>query len=66
MVRWIFNLDGGPKRVNHAAVAIGDKIYSFGGYSATEVAHQNDFIDVHVLNTCEREYFISANGILFC
>jgi hypothetical protein len=40
-------------QVNHASVAIGDKIYSFGGYTATEVSLQNDFIDVHVLNTCK-------------
>lgn len=50
-MRWMLNLDGGPKRVNHAAVAINDKIYSFGGYTATEIGNQNDFIDVHVLNT---------------
>lgn len=50
-MRWMLSLDGGPKRVNHASVAIGDKIYSFGGYTATEVSLQNDFIDVHVLNT---------------
>uniref|UniRef100_A0A1I8C0H8 BTB domain-containing protein n=1 Tax=Meloidogyne hapla TaxID=6305 RepID=A0A1I8C0H8_MELHA len=51
MARWMLNLDGGPKRVNHAAVAFGDKIYSFGGYTATEVGPQSDFIDIHVLNT---------------
>jgi hypothetical protein len=26
MARWMLNIDGGPKRVNHAAVAIGDKV----------------------------------------
>ena len=24
-------IKGGPRRVNHAAVAVGDKIFSFGG-----------------------------------
>uniref|UniRef100_A0A915LG20 Uncharacterized protein n=1 Tax=Meloidogyne javanica TaxID=6303 RepID=A0A915LG20_MELJA len=51
MARWILSSYGGPKRVNHAAVAMGDNIYSFGGYTATEVGPQNDFIDIHVLNT---------------
>jgi len=68
MARWMLNIDGGPKRVNHAAVAIGDKvkisgvfpilinpiqiqIYSFGGYTASEVGFSSDFIDVHCLNT---------------
>nr|CAD2194025.1 unnamed protein product [Meloidogyne enterolobii] len=37
MARWILSSYGGPKRVNHAAVAMGDNIYSFGGYTATEV-----------------------------
>uniref|UniRef100_A0A914HJF0 Kelch domain-containing protein 3 n=1 Tax=Globodera rostochiensis TaxID=31243 RepID=A0A914HJF0_GLORO len=51
-MRWMLSLDGGPRRVNHAAVAIGDKIYSFGGYSANDpLDSQNDFIDIHVLNT---------------
>uniref|UniRef100_A0A183BQK2 BTB domain-containing protein n=1 Tax=Globodera pallida TaxID=36090 RepID=A0A183BQK2_GLOPA len=48
----MLSLDGGPRRVNHAAVAIGDKIYSFGGYSANDpLDSQNDFIDIHMLNT---------------
>ena len=29
---WTVNLVGGPRRVNHAAVAVYEKIYSFGGY----------------------------------
>lgn len=49
-MRWSVHLEGGPKRVNHAAVAIGDKIYSFGGYCSGEVRGRNEPIDVHVLD----------------
>lgn len=49
-MRWTIHLEGGPKRVNHAAVAIGKKIYSFGGYCSHELNTTN-LIDVHVLDT---------------
>ncbi|XP_037960514.1 kelch domain-containing protein 3 [Teleopsis dalmanni] len=49
---WTVHLDGGPRRVNHAAVGIGEFIYSFGGYcSAGDEYGFNEAIDVHVLNT---------------
>lgn len=50
---WITHLEGGPKRVNHAAVAIKHKIYCFGGYCTEENARQYWYksMDVHVLNT---------------
>uniref|UniRef100_A0A182VUX6 K Homology domain-containing protein n=1 Tax=Anopheles minimus TaxID=112268 RepID=A0A182VUX6_9DIPT len=48
---WIVNLEGGPRRVNHASVAVGEFIYSFGGYCTGEDYHSNSAIDVHVLNT---------------
>ncbi|XP_050077949.1 kelch domain-containing protein 3 [Anopheles maculipalpis] len=51
MMHWIVNLDGGPRRVNHASVAVGEFIYSFGGYCTGEDYHSNSAIDVHVLNT---------------
>jgi len=51
MLRWTVRLDGGPRRVNHAAVAIGDKIYSFGGYCTGEDYDTTRPIDVHVLDT---------------
>ena len=44
-------LEGGPRRVNHAAVAIGDKIYSFGGYCTGEDYETTRPIDVHVFDT---------------
>jgi len=50
-MRWTINLEGGPKRVNHAACVIGDKIYSFGGYCSGEVRSRTAPIDVHVLDT---------------
>ncbi|XP_017477425.1 PREDICTED: kelch domain-containing protein 3 [Rhagoletis zephyria] len=50
-MRWIAHLDGGPRRVNHAAVGVGDKIYSFGGYCTGDDYRLNECIDVHVLNT---------------
>lgn len=38
-------------RVNHAAVLIGDQIYSFGGYCSTDDYKDWQPIPVHVLNT---------------
>lgn len=51
MLRWTIELEGGPKRVNHAAVAIGDRIYSFGGYCTGENYETTTPMDVHVLDT---------------
>lgn len=51
MQQWTVHLDGGPRRVNHAAVLIGCRIYSFGGYCTGENFEIVRPIDVHVLNT---------------
>lgn len=51
MQRWTVHLEGGPRRVNHAAVSIGDYIFSFGGYCTGENFEVVRPIDVHVLNT---------------
>lgn len=48
---WTVHLEGGPRRVNHAAVSIGDYIYSFGGYCSSEDYKTSEPMDVHVLNT---------------
>lgn len=48
---WIANIEGGPRRVNHTAVAIGDYIYSFGGYCSNEDYRSMNTIDVHIFNT---------------
>lgn len=54
MQRWTIHLEGGPRRVNHAAVAIGDRIYSFGGYCTGEDFDTTRPMDVHVLDTGQR------------
>ncbi|RUS81731.1 hypothetical protein EGW08_010485 [Elysia chlorotica] len=51
MLTWTIHLEGGPKRVNHAAVAIGARIFSFGGYCNGEDYETTRPMDVHVLNT---------------
>lgn len=48
---WSAHIEGGPRRVNHTAVAINDYIYSFGGYCSHESYREMNSIDVHVLNT---------------
>ncbi|CAH1124306.1 unnamed protein product [Ceutorhynchus assimilis] len=50
-MRWVAHIEGCPKRVNHAAVAVNHKIYSFGGYSTGEDCSGYTSMDVHVLNT---------------
>ncbi|GMT11838.1 hypothetical protein PFISCL1PPCAC_3135, partial [Pristionchus fissidentatus] len=50
-MQWSVTMEGGPRRVNHAAVLLGDNhIYSFGGYCSLEQAKANAPIDIHVLN----------------
>ncbi|KAF5880274.1 kelch domain-containing protein 3, partial [Clarias magur] len=51
MLRWTVCLDGGPRRVNHAAVPVGHKVYSFGGYCSGEDYETLRQIDVHIFNT---------------
>ncbi|XP_049939658.1 kelch domain-containing protein 3 isoform X1 [Schistocerca serialis cubense] len=48
---WTVHLEGGPRRVNHAAVVVLDKIYSFGGYCTGENYQRKRPMDVHILNT---------------
>lgn len=50
-MRWTVHVDGGPRRVNHAAVAVEDRIYSFGGYCTGDNYKDEKPIDVFVLNT---------------
>lgn len=50
-MRWTIHLEGGPRRVNHAAVCIKNKIYSFGGYCSSDEYKDWEAIPVHVLNT---------------
>lgn len=48
---WIAHVNGGPRRVNHAAVAVKDLIFSFGGYCSGEDYRSLHTIDIQVLNT---------------
>lgn len=50
-MHWTVHLEGGPQRVNHAAVAVGSYIYSFGGYSSSEGYEVTGKIDIYVLDT---------------
>ena len=51
MALWTVHLEGGPRRVNHAAVTIGKLIFSFGGYCTGEDFTVARPMDIHVLNT---------------
>lgn len=53
-MHWTAHVEGGPRRVNHAAVAYKELIYSFGGYCSGEDGQDTRPIDVHVLNTGEK------------
>lgn len=50
---WTVNLDGGPRRVNHAAAAVGQRIFSFGGYCTGDNYRVSTPIDVFVLTTSD-------------
>ncbi|CAF4532403.1 unnamed protein product [Rotaria sp. Silwood2] len=47
---WIQCIENGPCRVNHAAGALDDFIYSFGGYSHKEDYTRVTPIDIHIFN----------------
>jgi len=47
---WIQCIENGPRRVNHAAGALDDFIYSFGGYSNNEDYTRVTPIDTHIFN----------------
>lgn len=44
---WSVHLEGGPRRVNHAAAAVGDRIYSFGGYCKFTNHLKTCFLRIH-------------------
>ncbi|OQV20631.1 Kelch domain-containing protein 3 [Hypsibius exemplaris] len=48
---WVARLEGGPRKVNHAAVTIDDKIYCFGGYCSGEDHEINRPMEICVLDT---------------
>lgn len=50
-MEWVEHIEGdGPRRSNHAAVAVGDKIYSFGGCCPGQ-SKLYETMDVHVFDT---------------
>ena len=49
MFHWTINLNGGPKDTNQATVAVGHKLYSFGGYNS--YLTNSDQIEVHIFKT---------------
>lgn len=51
MAFWTVHIDGGPRRVNHAAIAYGGRIFSFGGYCTGEDYETTRPMDVHVFST---------------
>lgn len=54
---WTTHLTGGPRRVNHTAVAVDDFIYSFGGFCTDLDYRTYTCIDVHVLNVKTLRWF---------
>jgi len=50
-MRWTVQVDGGPRRVNHAAASVGSRVFSFGGYCTGENYRDMLPCDVFVLNT---------------
>ncbi|CAL2046136.1 unnamed protein product [Caenorhabditis brenneri] len=59
---WTVHLEGGPRRVNHASIAVGSRIYSFGGYCSGEPTAPHDPLDVHILDT-ENNRWLKANPV---
>ncbi|KAF6018335.1 KLHDC3 [Bugula neritina] len=56
MASWTAHIEGGPKRVNHAAVCIDGYIYSFGGYCTGDDFGVRQDIDIHVYNTASYKW----------
>ena len=47
MLSWTLHLKSGPNKEGQAAVAVGDKVYLFGGFKNVS----DDHIDVHIFHT---------------
>ncbi|KAJ1521454.1 hypothetical protein ONE63_003122 [Megalurothrips usitatus] len=50
-MHWIAHVEGGPRRVNHAATAVDHIIYTFGGFQTGAHYRKSTPIDIHILNT---------------
>ena len=65
MFCWTLHLNRGPDKYGHAAVAVGNQVYSFGGVRN----NRDDQIDVHVFNTvslCWKKLTPETPGRLEC
>ncbi|CAG2112598.1 unnamed protein product [Medioppia subpectinata] len=58
---WTTHLEGGPKRVNHAAVSVGRFVYSFGGYCTGDNYGLLKPIDCHILDTETLRWTLNVN-----
>lgn len=67
-IRWTQEVEGGPRRVNHAAVSIRNRfIFSFGGYCTGEEYNQIVNIDVHVFDTGKFvEFEVNCTALVHC
>ena len=63
MPHWIIHKDGGPRRVNHAAAVVGNRIFSFGGYCTGGDYKSRRPIDVFIFNTCKL-YIVQGDFII--
>ena len=64
-MHWTVHIEGGPRRVNHAAVTVGQLIYSFGGYCTGDNYSVQRDIDIHVLNPGSFLYIIFTYPVQF-
>ena len=64
--RWTHEVEGGPRRVNHAAVTIRDRfVFSFGGYCTGDGYASIIKMDVHVYDTGRyRNFLFLVNGCM--
>jgi len=62
---WTVRLEGGPKRVNHAAAKVGHHIYSFGGYNKDIDFEELSPISVYDLNTGIHQLLLCSKIRLF-
>ncbi|VVC41558.1 Kelch repeat type 1,Kelch-type beta propeller,Kelch repeat type 2 [Cinara cedri] len=59
---WTVHLYGGPRRVNHAAIAIGTTIFTFGGYCSGVDYKTFKPIDIHILDTVKFKWWVLNNN----
>ena len=60
-IRWTQEVEGGPRRVNHAAVTIRNRyIFSFGGYCTGEEYNSIVKIDVQIFDIGKSEFGLNC------